>query len=150
MKQLPGSWTEHTSLAHTAVVTYYQGQDMNCSESLLRAGNDRYELALEEKSLRTAAPFGAGMAIESVCGALTGALMVLANLFVEHRAHESERVKEITADFLRGFEQEHGSMICRELKEQYHDDELSCAGVVRRAAAFLEAFITRRDTERVR
>ncbi len=150
VNSIPRSWTEHTSLAHAAVVKYYQGQDMNCSESLLRAGNEWYQLVLEEKSLRTAAPFGGGMAVESVCGALTGSLMVLANLFVAQRAHESERVKEITGDFLRGCEREYGSILCSELKARYHNDELGCAEVVGRTAEFLEVFLARRDSDRVR
>jgi len=138
------------SLANTAVFRYYRDQDMNCSESLLRAGNDCWKLGLEERSLRTAAPFGGGMAIESVCGALTGSLMVLANLYVEQRAHESDRIKKIAADFLQGFEKQHGSIICKDLKDRYHDDELGCREVVGRAAVFLEKFITDHNDERVR
>lgn len=138
------------SLADAAVTRYYSDQDMNCSESLLRAGNDCCKLGMEEKSLRTAAPFGGGMGIESVCGALTGSLMVLANLYVEQRAHESDRIKKVAADFLQGFEKQHGSIICKDLKALYHDDELGCREVVGRAAKFLEKFITDHNEGRVR
>ena len=142
------AWSAGTLAA--AAAAYYGVQDMNCSEALLRAANDAFQLDLDEQGLRLAAPFGGGMGIESVCGALTGALMALANLYVEQRAHESDRMKALSAEFLRGFEKAHGSIICRELKDRYHTDAYGCREVVGRAAAFLETFLSSHEKERLR
>ena len=56
--------------------------DLNCAEAILYGANQVYHLNLNPDSLKLAAAFGGGMAIESVCGVLIASLMVLGKLFV--------------------------------------------------------------------
>lgn len=62
---------------------YGEKENLNCAEKILYASNEAYNLGLDKKALKLSAGFGGGMAIESVCGALTGAIMVLGCLFVK-------------------------------------------------------------------
>ena len=122
--------------------------DLNCAETMLSGGNQAYSLNLDEKALKLAGPFGGGMAIESVCGALTGALMVIGRLFVEDRQHTSPRVKELTQRFLRRYEQEMGSLQCGPLKARYRTKELGCKNVISAAARILDEVIAEAERDR--
>jgi len=133
-----------------AAVAYYEKEDMNCAESLLRACSDFYGLHLDGQALLAASGFGGGMGIQSVCGALTGALMAMGPLFVENRAHESDVLKEICEEFFGSFEQEHGTILCSVLKDRYHTEKAGCRETVRIAAEFTEAFIEQKRHVRIR
>ncbi len=89
-----------------------------CSQAILSVyGND---FGLEkETALRMAAGFGGGMAGAGLtCGAVTGSIMVL-GLAKGHIDNEDRDAKIKTyravTDFIRCFEQEHGSVNCTEL-----------------------------------
>ncbi len=87
----------------------------NCAQSLLSAFASRFGLT-SQFALRLAAPFGAGMAREGqVCGALSGALMVLGLQYAGSRPEDKERIYRIARDFMDQFENQHGSIICKEL-----------------------------------
>ena len=77
--------------------------DLNCAETILYGANEAYNLGLERETMKLAAGFGGGMAIEDLCGALTGSIMVLGKLFVKERAHESNKVKELTTELLDSY-----------------------------------------------
>lgn len=94
------------------------GRQYNCAQAVLAAfgpseGLDR------DACLALAAPFGAGICKRAeICGAVTGALMVLGlrhgKITVD--APEKKRlVYEIGAEFNRRFEERNGSVICRDL-----------------------------------
>jgi len=114
--------------------------DLNCAEKIFYGGNQAYGLNLDADVLKAAAGFGGGMGIESVCGALTGGVMVLGKIFVESVAHQSN-IKEITTEFLEAFEKEMGSMNCAALKKEYRTEELKCHHVIVKAAEVLDKII---------
>jgi C_GCAxxG_C_C family probable redox protein len=96
--------------------------------------NEEYVLNLVGETFKTMAAFGGGMAVESVCGAATGAIAVLGIIFTDKRAHESEKVKLLTIEFMKKFEAELGTLNCRELKERFRNDEVRCIKMVETAA----------------
>src|SRR5665648_1126692 len=73
-------------------------EDLNCAETILYGANRVYHLNLNSESLKLAAAFGGGMAIESVCGVLTASLMVLGKLFVPEVAHKYPAIKELSKE----------------------------------------------------
>ena len=75
-------------------------EDLNCAEKILYGANEAYQLGLDKEALKLSAGFGGGMAIESICGALTASVMVLGRLFVKNNAHESTRIKELTMIYI--------------------------------------------------
>lgn len=90
----------------------------NCAQAMLAAFGPELGLP-REQCLALAAPFGAGMAREGeVCGALTGALLVLglryARAAINNPGAKEEAYRE-TADFLDVFRANHGTILCRGL-----------------------------------
>src|SRR6056297_676115 len=105
------------------VVKYYNGElDLNCAESILYGANEEYELSLDQKALDTMSSFGGGMGVESVCGALTGAIAVLGVMFSWDKSIDSQKRKAIVTDFYNAFEQRFGSDNCGQIKKSFRDD----------------------------
>ena len=77
-----------------------EAEDYNCAEKILYGANQAYNLGLDQKALKVSAGFGGGMGLSLVCGALTGAIMVLGVMFVKEKAHESTRIKDLTQELL--------------------------------------------------
>lgn len=90
----------------------------NCSQSVLTAFEPEHRLPAET-CFAVASPFGAGVARRAeMCGAVSGALMVLG---LRHGGGQGEvRVRKERAyaaaqRFLAQFEAAHGSLLCRKL-----------------------------------
>jgi len=98
-------------------------EDLNCAETILYGANQVYHLNLKPDSLKLAAAFGGGMAIESVCGVLTASLMVLGKLFVPKVAHQHPEIKELSKELFDVFEKEMGDILCKPLKDNYRTEE---------------------------
>jgi C_GCAxxG_C_C family probable redox protein len=120
---------------------YGEEHDLNCAETILWGANAVYDLGLDRNALRLASGFGGGMGIESTCGALTGAVMVLGRLFTRDRGHQSPRVKELCIRFLEAYRARMGSIDCAPLKARYRSEELKCREVVLQSARILEELI---------
>ena len=86
-----------------------------CSQSVLSTLAPDLGLD-EETALKVASAFGGGMARHGeVCGALTGALMVMGLKFGSLNTGEEEAVRTASQELMRRFEAENGSLLCREL-----------------------------------
>ena len=115
--------------------------DLNCAETILYALNEEYDLNLSVDTYKSVAAFGGGMGVESVCGALTGALSILGILYTDERAHKSPLVKELSIELVNKFEKELKSSNCRELKEMHRNEEIRCGVIVEKTAEILEDII---------
>jgi len=120
---------------------YGKDRDLNCAETILYGANEAYNLGLDESGLKLAAAFGGGMAIESVCGSLTAGTMVLSSLFVKNYGREDSKIKDITKEFLKNFQDEMGNINCVNLKEKYRTEELKCHNIIVKAAEILDVLI---------
>jgi C_GCAxxG_C_C family probable redox protein len=118
-------------------------EDLNCAEQILYGANKAYNLGLDKESLKLAAGFGGGMGIESICGALTGSIMVLGRLFIKDRAHESKKIKELEQELLAAYRQEMGEINCAPLKRDYRTDDIKCRNVIIKAAEILDGIVER-------
>jgi C_GCAxxG_C_C family probable redox protein len=126
------------------VKKYYDKKyDYNCAETILYAANEEYNLNLDKNALKTMAAFGGGMAIESICGAVTGSLAVLGIMFTKERAHESDRMKQLSQEFFEKFQDKLNTSNCKELKEKYRNDDIRCSSILYAAAEVLEDIIVR-------
>jgi C_GCAxxG_C_C family probable redox protein len=122
---------------------YNMEYNLNCAECMLYAANDEYNLGIDKTGLKLAAGFGGGMAVEDVCGAVTGSIMVLGAMFVDKKAHESDRIKTLTREFIERFNKKLGTVNCKELKALYRDDEKRCMDIILAAGEILEDIIKR-------
>jgi C_GCAxxG_C_C family probable redox protein len=120
---------------------YAKELDLNCAEKILYGSNEAYHLGLDKDSLKLAAGFGGGMAIEDKCGALTAAIMVLGRLAVKDYAHESTKIKDLTIQLFDEYKRQMGNIDCAPLKVKYKTDEIKCRDVIYKAAEILDKII---------
>jgi radical SAM protein, TIGR01212 family len=126
---------------------YYEREyNLNCSECMLYAANEEYNLRLDKESLKLSAGFGGGMAVEDVCGAITGSIMVLGRIFVNERAHESEKIKTLTKEFIDRFSKRLKATSCGELKRLYRNEQKRCFDMIEVAAEILDDIVRRERT----
>ncbi|NGX99214.1 MAG: hypothetical protein G4V63_29660 [Candidatus Afipia apatlaquensis] len=127
---------------------YDKSYDLNCAETILYAANEEYNMNLSKETLKTMAAFGGGMAVEGVCGAVSGALASLSILFTNERGHESDRIKKLTTEFFTKFREALGNENCRELKPKYRNDEIRCTVMIETAAKILDEMVTREQNHK--
>ncbi|MFP4431543.1 MAG: C-GCAxxG-C-C family (seleno)protein [Spirochaetaceae bacterium] len=118
-------------------------EDLNCAETILYAADRAYGLDLPKSALKLSAGFGGGMGVERTCGVMTGASMVFSALFVEDRAHESERVKELNQEFFQRMEGILGHVDCAPIKERWRTERDGCLPVMMEAARVLGEIVDR-------
>ena len=120
---------------------YYKA-NYNCAETLILAGNETYNLGLDEKTAKVMAAFGGGCGIGHICGALAGALGIISALTVTDRAHETPDFGPIRAEFMAKYEEKLGSYMCSDLKPKYRTEEDGCLQTCVLTAELLAAYLT--------
>ena len=95
----------------------YFCNNFNCSQAVF--ATYATELGLEEElALKIATQFGGGARKGELCGAVSGALMVLGLRYGHSHANENlekARAYQIAEDFMDRFLKEHDTVVCREL-----------------------------------
>lgn len=122
------------------------GKDLNCAEQILYGANEAYNLGLDKKALKQAAPFGGGMGIEDKCGALTGGLMVLSQLYVDDRGHASD-IKRLSQELFDRYGKQMKSIDCKPLKDLHKTEEYGCREVILEAAKILDDVIAEENAK---
>ena len=125
------------------VAEKYYLQGYNCAESLFLAGNEYYQLGLDESYVRLFAGFGGGLQCGSVCGALSGAVAVLSAKYVETKAHDFEHMKAYTNVLVKEFKNLAGGKDCAEVKPLLYSKETKCLHTVMVGAKALENAINK-------
>ena len=90
---------------------------LHCSQSILAAFSEECGIT-EEQAFRLGSCFGSGMRKGNVCGACTGALMVLGLMYGETCAGDQEgrrRTNMLNDLMMDRFGESNGSCICNEL-----------------------------------
>ena len=126
----------------------YGNVNMNCCERILHGSNKAYGLGLSDEALKVSAPFGGGMGIGSVCGAVTGSLMVLSLRYGHATEKQIPLKEEITLPFIKKVKAAMGDINCKVLKPRYSIPEpFSCDPVVLRIAELLDETIEELDAK---
>lgn len=97
-------------------LTYFD-QKFHCSQAVLAAYAEQCGIT-EEQALKLGACFGSGMRKGEVCGACTGALMVLGLLYGQHDKNDLESrmtANTVNDEMMERFAQACGSYICKDL-----------------------------------
>jgi len=96
----------------------YFKQGFNCSQAILATFGPKLGIG-QEVSLKIATSFGGGMARQQhVCGAVTGAYMVLGlqhGKFREGDDEPKEKTYKLVHEFNKKFIEMNGSIMCREI-----------------------------------
>ncbi len=131
------------------VARKYYKLGYNCAESMIRAGNEVYDLGLHDRDMIMTAAFGGGLQCGDVCGALTGAACVISARYVETKAHECDILRPLTQKLVIAFQKEMGSRLCAKIKAVHFSKELRCENTVGLAASILEKVINDWDKETI-
>ncbi len=100
------------------------GKRLNCCESVLTRVNERHHLpSFEPNIIKAASGFGGGVGgWGGACGATSGAVMALGLVYgndgeetPEDFQDMKDHVKEVSASFMREFEEAFGSVNCSDL-----------------------------------
>ena len=92
-------------------------KNFHCSQSVFASFSEEYGISKED-ALKIAGCFGSGMRKGEVCGACTGALMVLGLNYGKFKEEDTEselKSNDVCDRFLDEFEKENGSYICNTL-----------------------------------
>ena len=95
----------------------YFRDGFHCSQAVFASFADECRLT-EEQALKIGACFGGGMRKGEVCGACSGALMVLGSLYGQHDLSDEESrqtANDVTARLMQGFADACGSYLCKEI-----------------------------------
>lgn len=132
-------------------------QKYHCSQAVLAAFAGECGVT-KEQALKSAGCFGGGMRKGEVCGACTGALMVLGLMFGGTDPTDHEELNKLTDKMMEAFAAENGSYICNDLlgidiskKEEAEKARESglfrefCPKMVASAVDILEEIIKQKD-----
>ena len=89
----------------------------HCSQAVFAAFSEELGVP-KEQALKISACFGSGMRKGEMCGACTGALLVLGLKYGQCDEEDKDsrlKTNEVTDRFLNEFKKENGSYICKEL-----------------------------------
>lgn len=89
----------------------------NCSQAVLGAFCNKHGMD-EELAMKLACGFGGGIRCGEVCGAVTGAIMVIGLKYGQYIAEDKEskaKCYELTSYFMEEYAKRNGSVVCREL-----------------------------------
>lgn len=95
----------------------YFEEKFHCSQAVFAAFAPQYGIS-KEQALKIGGCFGSGMYKGEVCGAVTGALMVIGLAYGQSDIDDlASRKKEanLACLFIEKFKEENGSFICKEL-----------------------------------
>ncbi len=112
----------------------------NCAQSVFAAYCDLFDVP-ENLAKQIAAGFGAGVGrTENICGAITGAVMILGlkNYKQFGNLDEKEKNYEITNNFVEKFKEIHGSDNCEILLDQKDKGNFECSRYIQSACEILE------------
>ena len=104
-------------MTHKERALQYFSDKFHCSQAVLAAFAPELGIT-EEQALRLGACFGSGMRRGEVCGACTGALMVLGLLYGQCDKNDLDsriRANNVNEAMMNGFAEKSGSYICNEL-----------------------------------
>ncbi len=129
------------------IKNYYLDYNYNCTESMLRAGNEYYQLGLHDHDMKLVGAFGAGIQTGNTCGAVLACASILSMKYVEAKAHESQDIRPIVTKLIRAFNERYHSVLCKDIKPQSFKPEYRCYKTIETACDILEQVIAEYEQE---
>jgi len=127
---------------------YYFDGNYNCAETILRAGNEYYNLGLHDRDMIMVAAYGAGIQTGSTCGAVLAGASILSMKYVEAKAHESEDIRPVVNKLIRAFNAEYSSVLCKDIKPQSFKPEYRCLKTIETSCDIIEKVIAEYEAEK--
>ncbi|MDR3211328.1 MAG: C-GCAxxG-C-C family protein [Planctomycetota bacterium] len=119
----------------------------HCTESILKAFNERLKLGLGKESLRMATGLSAGIGkAKCACGCLTGGTMVISCLYGRTESHLDETLvfdltKELHDRFQQAFKHSCCRLLTREVRWGHPEHTAHCAELVATTAGLVREIL---------
>lgn len=133
--------------AAAALSLRYFRNGLYCSEAILRAFNEVYQLGLPDNFYKLATGFGSGLGESGcTCGAVASGVLVLGLIAGRNRAYESERIVYLAVNELHNrFRESHKAICCRALTKNVKwnsaEHKITCEAYVVNAAKITDDII---------
>jgi len=131
----------------------YFRNGLYCSEAILKAFNEIYDLGLSQTQYKIATGFGSGLGESGcACGAVTSGVMVLGLVAGRNKAYESERMAYLAVNELnQKFKDRFKAVCCRVLTKNVEwnsaEHKIACEDYVLEAAQLTDQIINKRLLE---
>ena len=122
----------------------------NCAQSVLVPFSD-YTGLDEKTALSISGGFGAGAAVGELCGAVSGAIMVIGYLqsFIkENDAEGKKKLYALVREFNKEFKNRYGYLTCRDLKDP-EKGRTPCPELITGSVELLEELINKYNFTKV-
>ncbi|MCR5594333.1 MAG: C-GCAxxG-C-C family protein [Lachnospiraceae bacterium] len=127
---------------------YYFDQNYNCAETMIRAGNEYYDLGMNDSDMIAFGGFGGGIQSGNTCGTVLASVGILSKKYIETRAHDSADIRPVTIALMRKFNAKYGSVLCKDIKPQSFNPEFRCKNTIETACDILEQVIEEYEASR--
>lgn len=117
----------------TKVLKFHE-EGYNCAESIVKVMNEENGLNIP---VSIASPFGTGMAVCSVCGAVTGALMVLGAKKGRNSSDEFNESRRVAKEIMNKVKERYGTYKCLELKKK----GIPCSEIIQYTYDILKEYV---------
>lgn len=130
-----------------ALSVRYFRNGLYCSEAILRAFNEVYNLGLPDNLYKISTGFGSGLGESGcTCGSVTSGVMVLGLIAGRNKAYESERMVYLAVNELHNrFKEKHKMVCCRVLTKNVQwnsaEHKITCENYVLEAARLTDEII---------
>ena len=121
----------------------YFAKGYNCAESVVQAAIDKGYVPKE--LLCSASPFGGGMGVRCLCGAVAGSLLVTGSMFGRNDERDGMEARALAKEFNEKFSQKYKVNCCKVLSSgfEFHSPERKahCMNMVNDASELTENII---------
>lgn len=128
---------------------YLRQQELNCSEAVLKALGEEYNLQLTKDEMKLLAGFGGGVA-GGTCGALCGALAAMGKFHVHECAHKNGNFVDSCRDFVAFFQEQMGDLTCDALYDKFATEEEGCLETVMRTLDLFDQYRAKEEKDRMK
>lgn len=128
----------------------YLEKECPCSESILCAVAEEYKLELEESTFRALGPFGGGIGVGHICGAITGGIASIGVLLYRGDKKSLSKSKKATIEFYEAMVTFFKSEMCFYIKKKWRKNKkvpgfkksYGCLDVITKASELLDEILT--------
>ena len=121
---------------------YFEDEFFNCSEAIIRAANDYYDLKIADDDLLLFGGYGSGMYSGMTCGCLDAGAAIISKMYVRENARkEINRIRPLIQNLVRNYNEHLGGTTCMVLKPKYYTKERFCLRTVILSAEVIEKTI---------
>lgn len=128
------------------LIRKYRNKDvynLNCSESIVYAANEFYNLSLNDNALKMMTGFGGGVCEKELCGVISGSVSVLGMVLKGKSNEEGSVVKQSVIDFKNEFKNMYNKLDCEYLVDNFKDDVVGCDKIIFDSVDLLQKVISK-------